>query len=193
VQLIFYPHPTLRHVSKPLRRVDAQLRQMITQMFEIMYEHEGIGLAANQVDLPYRVFVLNLTGDPNEKDAEMVFINPVILRRKGTVEESEGCLSLPEIRAPVPRFQTVVVTSYDLKGREFTMEASGLAARAIQHEIDHLDGVLFIDRLSPSQLREIRDQLEALERKFAEQQSAGMIADSRRIAARIAELEAVRT
>src|SRR5262245_34899561 len=82
LKIIHYPHPTLRHVSKPLKRVDRELRDMIAEMFDLMYEHEGVGLAGNQVDLPYRVFVANPTGDAKEKESECVFINPVIVSGK---------------------------------------------------------------------------------------------------------------
>jgi peptide deformylase len=193
IRLIYYPHPTLRHVSKPLRRVDADLRRMIGEMFEIMYENDGIGLAANQVNLPYRVFVLNLEADPAAKEAEMVFINPVIARRKGEQEDSEGCLSLPGIRAPVVRAAELTVRAFNLNGEEFALRASGLAARAIQHEVDHLDGILFIDRLTPEAYAEIEAELKALERRFHEEQGAGLIADNATIARRLAELEAART
>lgn len=166
---------------------------MVAEMFEIMYENNGIGLAANQVDLPYRLFVLNLSGDASARDEEMVLINPVIVRRKGTEEESEGCLSLPGIRAPVVRAAEVVLRAYRLSGEELEWRASGLAARAIQHEVDHLDGVLFIDRLTPQALEEIQDQLRELESAFHEKRSLGAIADERQIELRLRELEAART
>lgn len=193
LSLIYYPHPTLRYQSKPLRRVDAELRRMVAEMFDIMYEHEGIGLAANQVDLPYRLFVLNLTGDPAAKSEELVLINPVILRRKGSKEESEGCLSLPGIRAPVVRAAEVIVRAYNLAGEEIQWRATDLAARAVQHELDHLDGVLFIDRLAPPALEEIQDQLADLVAAFGKKRSAGMIADDQQIKRRLRELEAART
>src|SRR2546423_12486363 len=100
LQVIQYPHPTLRHRSKPLRRVDAELRKIVSEMLELMYEHEGVGLAANQVDLPYRLFVTNVEGDPKANDAECVFINPVLSSGRGQEEDEEGCLSIPGIRAP---------------------------------------------------------------------------------------------
>jgi peptide deformylase len=193
LQLIYYPHPTLRHRSKPLRRVDAELRRMVAEMFEVMYQSDGIGLAANQVNLPYRLFVMNVEADPAVKEAEMVFINPVIKRRKGQVEESEGCLSLPGIRAPVVRAEEIIVQAYNLAGEEVKFRASGLAARAVQHEVDHLDGILFIDRLSPELYEEIEPRLRELEREFQQKRSAGEIASDAEIAARLAELEAART
>ena len=100
MQIVKYPHPALTHKSRELKRVDAELRKMIAEMFELMYAHKGIGLAANQVDLPYRVFVLNVSGEAANKDQELVFINPTILRQSGNVEAEEGCLSFPEIYAP---------------------------------------------------------------------------------------------
>ena len=103
LEIIHYPHPTLRYVSKPLKRVDAELKAMVVEMFDLMYEHEGIGLAANQVDLPYRLFVCNPSGDPDDKEAECVFINPVILKGSGQHEREEGCLSIPDLRGILPR------------------------------------------------------------------------------------------
>jgi len=193
LQLIYYPHPTLRHRSKPLRRVDAELRRMVAEMFEVMYQSDGIGLAANQVNLPYRLFVMNVEADPAVKEAELVFINPVIKRRKGQVEESEGCLSLPGIRAPVVRAEEVIVQAYNLAGEEVRFRATGLAARAVQHEVDHLDGILFIDRLSPEVYEEIEPRLRELEQEFQQRRSAGEIASDAEIASRLAELEAART
>jgi len=193
VEVVKYPHPTLRHRSKPLRRVDAELRRMIEQMFDLLYEHNGVGLAANQVDLPYRFFVLNLTGDPDARDEELVFINPVIEKHKGSTEKEEGCLSFPGIWAPVIRSERVLVRAYNLKGQEVCYELDDLAARAVQHETDHLDGVLFIDRLSESNRLTIKDQLAALERQFREQRRRGKIGDDAAIAARLAQLEEART
>ena len=142
------------------------LRKWIAEMFELMSRHKGIGLAANQVDLPYRVFILNVTGEAASKDQEHVLINPTILKQSGNVETEEGCLSFPEIYAPVRRSEHVVVVAYDLSGNEKRYEVDGMFARAIQHENDHIDGKLFIDRLSPSHLANIRDDLAALEAEF---------------------------
>jgi len=139
VQIIKYPHPTLRYKSKPLKRVDRELKEMIAEMFDLMYTHDGLGLAANQVDLPYRVFVMNVK-DESGDGQERVFINPVISRKSGQAEESEGCLSFPEIYAPVRRPERIVVSAYGLDGREFSYAMDGLYARAVQHEVDHLDG-----------------------------------------------------
>ena len=193
MQIIKYPHPTLRHKSKPLRRVDAELRKIVSEMFELMYAHKGLGLAANQVDLPYRLFILNITGDPAVKEEELVFINPVITSRDGQGEDREGCLSFPEIYAPVRRSEKVVVNAYDLSSREIHLEVKGLFARAVQHEADHLDGKLFIDRLTPANRLAIKRDLEELEREFLSDRRLGLVAAEEHIAARLAELEAVRT
>lgn len=193
LQIIHYPHPTLRHVSKPLKRVDAELRSMIAEMFELMYDANGIGLAANQVDLPYRMFVLNLTGDPDVKEAEQVFINPVLTHRKGNSVHEEGCLSLPKLYADVRRAETVTVTAYDLSGVEQTYEAKDLFSRAVQHETDHLDGVLFIDRLSDGAKLEIKDQLHVFETTFFDGRELGEIPSDEEVMKRIKELEALRT
>lgn len=166
---------------------------MIREMFDLMYQNEGIGLAANQVDLPYRFFILNLQSDPAAKDEEHVFINPVITRRKGSAEDREGCLSFPEIFARVRRPSQIVLNAYTLEGEEVNYELDGLLARAVQHEADHLDGVLFIDRLSPTSLLEIKDDLAALEHEFRMERERGRIAADAQIAARLSELEMART
>ncbi|MCC6493846.1 MAG: peptide deformylase [Pirellulales bacterium] len=193
LHIIHYPHPTLRHVSKPLKRVDAELKHWIDQMFELMYEHEGVGLAANQVDLPYRVFVCNPEGDPANKEAEFVFINPVIKRGSGQHEKEEGCLSIPGVYAPVVRKEKIVVQAYNLAGEEISGELDGLFARIVQHETDHLDGRLFIDRLTPTQLADVSGELEEFEIDFNSKRAVGELPSDERIAARLAELERLRT
>ena len=193
MQIVKYPHAALRHKSKPLRKVDGELKQMVARMLELMYEGNGIGLAANQVDLPYRMFVMNLRSDPALKEEEHVFINPVITRRKGTAEAEEGCLSLPDIWAPVRRPQSIVLNAYNLAGQELTYELDGLYARAVQHETDHLDGVLFIDRLSPANQLAVKEAVADLQREFDGDRSRGMIPSDDQIVARLAELETVRT
>ncbi len=192
MRIIEYPHPTLRHVSRPLKRVDAELRQIVAQMFDLMYEAKGIGLAANQVDLPYRLFIVNLEGDPEARDEEMVFINPVISKPKGQKEQEEGCLSLPGLYAPVKRPETVTVQAYNLAGELYHEEVSGMLARCIQHESDHLDGILFIDRLSDTQKAEIRDQLDEFESQYQGMLQRGEIPDESACAARLTELEKAR-
>ncbi len=193
MRIIHYPHPTLRHLSKPLKAVDQELIGMVREMFEVMYEHKGLGLAANQVDLPYRLFVVNIYGDPDQPEAETVFINPVINRHKGMAEAEEGCLSIPGVYAQVKRPEKVVCAAYDLQGNEMEYEMDGLFARVVQHEVDHLDGRLFVDRLSPTGQAEIRESLEEFELEFSGRRKSGEIPSDNEILARLAELEAVRT
>jgi peptide deformylase len=192
LRIVKYPHPALRHNSKPLRRVDEDLKRTIREMFDLMYAHKGVGLAANQVDLPYRFFIVNPEGDP-AKGPEFVFLNPEIVKRAGTEEAEEGCLSFPEIYAPVKRSAKIVISAYDLTGRETNYELTGLLARAAQHEYDHLDGVLFIDRLTPSGLLSVKQSLLDLEEQFEGDRRRGIIPDDQQIASRLAELEQLRT
>jgi len=190
LKIVEHPHPTLRHESKPIRRVDAALRSVVAEMFQLMYEAEGIGLAANQDDLPYRLFIANLR-DRGENQ-ELVFINPVINGQKGSGEAEEGCLSLPGVYAPVRRPEKIAVTAYNLEGQEVRMEDVGdLLARLIQHETDHLDGVLFIDRLSEAAALEVKDAVSELEEKFDRRRAASEIPDDQQIAERLAEIEAL--
>jgi peptide deformylase len=193
LEIIHYPHPTLRYVSRPLKRVDAELKEMVAEMFALMYEHDGIGLAANQVDLPYRLFVCNPSGDPDQNESEHVFINPVILKGSGQHEREEGCLSIPGVYGPVVRKEKITVQAYNLAGEEITGELDGLFARVVQHETDHLDGRLFIDRLTPTQLADISGELEEFEIDFESRRNVGELPTDEQIAARIDELVRLRT
>lgn len=193
MQIVRYPHPALRHKSKNLRRVDDELRRMVAQMFERMYAARGIGLAANQVALPYRMFVINLTADPNKADQEHVFLNPVLRRPRGSEEAEEGCLSLPELYAPVTRPQRIEINAYDLAGREITLDLDGLFARAVQHEIDHLDGVLFIDHLKPEDRAEAEPAIRKFEDDFNQARARGDIPADPAITRQLLDLEATRT
>jgi peptide deformylase len=193
LQVIQYPHPTLRHHSKPLKRVDAELRKIVAEMIELMYEHEGVGLAANQVDLPYRLFVANEQGDRDATEFEHVFINPVLSGGRGQDEDEEGCLSIPGIRAPVVRNSKIKIQAFDLSGNEISGELDGLMARIAQHEIDHLDGTLFIDRLGPAHTVAIRDQLEEFELAFQSKLDTRELPDAEKMAGRLRELELLRT
>lgn len=193
MHILHYPHPTLRHVSKPLRRVDAELKKLVREMFDLMYQANGIGLAANQVDLPYRLFVMNITSDPKQLDQERVYINPVITARKGMAEAEEGCLSLPGIYADVKRPDRITLSAYEIDGRETSVDLEGLAARAVQHEVDHLDGILFIDHLSPTSRMEIKEAIEELELNFASQLQRREVPSERDIKTRLAQLESART
>ena len=173
MQILPYPHPALRWKSKPIQEINDDLRRIVAEMFELMYTAKGIGLAANQVGLPYRLFILNLTGDPEEKDEETVFINPEILKRKGTTEGEEGCLSFPGLYGQVKRAAKIDVEAFDLNGQCFEYSLDELAARAVQHETDHLDGVLFIDRMAETARREVDPVVTDFESQFRRWQSEG--------------------
>ena len=189
MQIITYPHPTLRRASKPLRRVDAELRKLIREMFDLMYEAKGIGLAANQVDLPLRLFIVNLEARPDVGE-ELVFINPVIsLPRGGSEEAEEGCLSIPGVYGQVVRPKQVRLNAYSLQGEEFAADLSGLFARCCQHELDHLDGVLFPDRMSATARADIQEDLDMFETEFASRRGTGQVPADEEIAKRWAEVE----
>lgn len=192
LKIVTFPHPALRYKSKPIRKVDKELVAIVRRMFELMYEAHGIGLAANQVNLPYRLFVINLTSDPQEKNEELVFINPVIVKRKGIEEGEEGCLSLPDLRGSVRRSKEIEILAYNLRGETLSWKMTGLLARAFQHELDHLDGVLFIDHLSPSQLLEVRDTIHRWEEDYEKAVNRGLETSEREVLMRFQELEAAR-
>jgi peptide deformylase len=180
-------------VSKPLKRVDKELRGMIAEMFDLMYEHEGVGLAANQVDLPYRLFVMNPTGDSQQPQAERVFINPVLSGGKGRADREEGCLSLPGVHAPVTRHTKIRIAGFDASGNEVVADLEGFDARVVQHEVDHLDGTMFTDRLSPTELADIRHLLDEFEIAWESQLATGEAPSDEQVAARLAALEMLRT
>ena len=158
-------------------------------MLKLMYAAKGIGLAANQVGLPYRLFIMNLTGDPEEKDEEIVFINPEILKRKGTTEGEEGCLSFPGMYGQVKRAAKVDIEAFDLNGECFEYSLDELAARAVQHECDHLDGVLFIDRMPEVGRRELDPVVSDFETQFRRWQAEGRFAPDEVLKQELVKLE----
>lgn len=189
LQIVNYPHPALRWKSKPIKSISPELRETVRTMFDLMYEARGIGLAANQVALPYRLFVINLTADPNEKEEEFVFINPEITKRKGTAEGEEGCLSLPQLYGDVKRSEEITVEAYDLDGQLFEITLDDLAARAVQHEHDHLEGTLFPDRMVEAKRKELEAQIADFETQFRHQQERGEFPPDEEIRKQLAQLE----
>ena len=175
LEIVKYPHPALRYASRPIEQIDDALRSTVRAMFDLMYEARGIGLAANQVALPFRFFVLNLTADPEQKDQEKVFINPEIVKRHSMVEDEEGCLSLPGLYAKVKRARKIRVRAYDLEGNLVEQDIGDLFGRAVQHETDHLDGKLFIDYLEPLVLRSAEEKIREFERVYLQAQREGAI------------------
>ena len=188
MQIVSYPHPTLRYKSKVIRRVDSELRDVVQQMFELMYEAKGVGLAANQVDMPLRLFVINSEGNPEEGE-ELVFINPVLSQPDGQEENEEGCLSLPGVYAAVTRAKQIHVEAYNLRGQPFSATLSDMMARVVQHEHDHLDGVLFTDRVSAEDKLELEPALHECAIEFQARRDRGEIPDDQQIFSQLAELE----
>ncbi len=170
MELVFYPDPILRRVAKPITRIDDDVRSKVAQMFEIMYAERGVGLAAPQVGWSARLFVVNVTGEP-DPEAERVYINPGIsIPPDGVAEESdeEGCLSIPGVRGNVARHLRVIVSALDLNAQEFEDDVRDVDARVVQHEFDHLDGILFITRLSLTARMQSAKALKQLEKDYRE-------------------------
>lgn len=154
--ILRYPDPRLHKRAAPVATVDADIRKLVADMAETMYEAPGIGLAATQVDVHKRVVVIDVSED---KSALMAFINPVIVERGGEQVCEEGCLSVPGIYEKVTRAERVKVRALNERGEPFELEAEGLLAVCIQHELDHLEGKVFVEYLSPLKLNRIKSKL----------------------------------
>ncbi|NLS43773.1 peptide deformylase [BEV proteobacterium] len=161
LQVLHFPDERLRTIAKPVAEVNAEIQRIVDDMFDTIYEEEGIGLAASQVDVHQRIIVIDVS---EERDQRLVLINPELLEKDGDTGIEEGCLSIPETRALVPRAERVKVKALDREGNPFELEADGLLAICIQHEMDHLVGKLFIDYLSPLKRQRIRQKLEKMAR-----------------------------
>ena len=157
LQILEYPDPRLRTRAEPVETVDDALRQLIDDMFETMYAAPGIGLAATQVNVHRRLLVADVSED---HDDPRVFINPEILKKDGVAVSEEGCLSVPGFYEKVERAEHVRVRALDRDGQPFEIELEGLLAVCVQHEIDHLDGKLFVDYLSDLKRQRIRKRIE---------------------------------
>lgn len=156
--------PALRMKCKPVATVDKELRDAVRQMFELMYTHVGVGLAACQVGLLQRFFIMNVTGKKGD-GIEEVFVNPTLSKFSGSASLEEGCLSQVGIKALVQRPAVCWIDAWDLHGNKISRELGGMSARIAQHEVDHLDGRLFTDRLSVSQQIRVKAQMKSLEDK----------------------------
>jgi len=145
-----YPDPVLRVKTTRVEKIDSSLNALIEDMVETMHAAPGVGLAANQIGVPIQLAVIDLSAQENEKKRHplIVIINPEVLSQEGSVTEEEGCLSIPDYAETITRAARVKVRAQDRNGKAFEIEAEGLMAKALQHEIDHLNGVLFVDRMS---------------------------------------------
>lgn len=170
LDILHFPDERLRRKARPVKEVTDSIRELVQDMFETMYDAPGIGLAAIQVNVTRRVIVVDVSDD---KSGALALINPEIARLDGVEQMDEGCLSVPGIFAGVERANSITVRALDLQGNEFGMDADGLLAVCIQHEIDHLDGKLFIDYLSDLKRQRIR-------RKLIKQKKSGAVNNSGR-------------
>lgn len=157
LEVLKFPDERLRTVAKPVEVVDERIKQLVDDMLETMHEENGVGLAATQVDVHLRVVVMDVS---EEGDQPLVLINPEITETEGSVISEEGCLSVPGNYAKVERAAKVKVKALNREGEEYELEGSGLLAKCVQHELDHLQGKLFVDYLSPLKRQRIRKKLE---------------------------------
>jgi peptide deformylase len=160
-QIIHYPDPRLRRHAEPVTEVNDGVRALIDDMAETMYDAPGIGLAAIQIGVTQRIVVMDIS---ESRDELRIFVNPEIIGASGEQVLEEGCLSVPGVFEPVTRAETVRVRALDRQGQAFELDASGLLATCIQHEIDHLDGKVFLDRLSRLKQQRIRKKIEKHQR-----------------------------
>ncbi len=162
LQILTFPDTRLRRMANPVGQVDQRIRQIVDDMFETMYAAPGIGLAATQVDIALRIVVMDISDD---RDAPLCLINPEILEASGDEEMEEGCLSVPGFYETVTRAERVKVRALDRDGGPVEIDTGGLLAVCIQHEIDHLDGRLFVDHISSLKRQRIRKKLEKGQRQ----------------------------
>jgi peptide deformylase len=189
LKIVQYPHPALRYKARPLTAINGCVRRYAEEMLALMYANHGVGLAATQVALPFRMFVMNPESDPTKLELQGVYINPVIVDRSGSEVDEEGCLSFPKLFQKVRRAKRVTVHAYDLKGEKVVREVSDRIARIFQHEIDHLDGELFIDKLSTIGKLAARGALRDFEREFARARERGEIPPDEQIRREMDELD----
>jgi peptide deformylase len=164
LKIILYPDPRLKKVSKPVVTFDEKLRALATRMFELMREAKGVGLAAPQVGENVRLFIINPTGDPKD---DRVYVNPVLSEADGEEEGEEGCLSLPDLHTNILRNKGMRMQAQDLEGKPFEQIEIGYIPRIWQHEFDHLNGTLIIDRMGPTAKMGAKKLLRDLEDQYA--------------------------
>ena len=164
LDILTFPDPRLRNIARPVTKVDDRIRGIVDDMFETMYAAPGIGLAATQVDIAERIVTIDIS---DKQDSPLCLINPRILQSSGEEQMDEGCLSVPGYYEPVTRAEAVRVAALDTEGQPYEMDADALLAVCIQHEIDHLDGKLFVDYISSLKRQRIRKKLEKERRQQA--------------------------
>ncbi len=164
LDILQYPDPRLNTPARRVEKLDAATRKLIDDLAETMYAAPGVGLAATQVDVHKQILVIDVSDDKNDL---RVFVNPEITRREGIAVNQEGCLSVPGVYENVERAESVTVTALDRNGARFTLNASGMLATCIQHEMDHLHGKIFIDYLSELKQNRVRAKLKKRQRKAA--------------------------
>jgi peptide deformylase len=194
MKIVNYPHPALRYPAVPFKAIDRRVQDYIRAMLDLMYEGKGLGLAGPQVALPYRIFVMNLVPEerdlpPSERKSERVYINPQIDDRKGSVEGEEGCLSFPGLYQKVRRARSITFQAYNQKGEPIKGSAVDLEARVWQHEVDHLNGVLFIDKMGALAKLSCRSDLKQFERDYRKAQERGDIDADTELQTRLDELK----
>ncbi|ADY73117.1 Peptide deformylase [Desulfurobacterium thermolithotrophum DSM 11699] len=166
-EIRIYPDDVLKKKAEVVTEFNEELEQLVNDMFETMYKRGGVGLAANQIGILKKVVVIDLhSGKEKQGKEQIILINPEIVALEGEEVKEEGCLSLPGLYKKVKRAAYAKVKAQNLKGEEFIIEGEGLLARAFQHEIDHLNGIVFIDRLSPLQRRLALEKYKKLKRKY---------------------------
>ncbi len=169
MELKKYPDRVLRTRCRPVRDVDDAVLRRAERMLDFMYESDGLGLAGPQVGWTQQIVTVDVTG---EREGPRIFLNPRIVEMQGAAEIEEGCLSLPGVRIEVPRAEKIKLVAYTIRGERLEFDFEGLPAIAWQHEVDHLNGTLIIDRLPPTRLMAVRDQLKRLEHAPAPEQVA---------------------
>ena len=164
-RITHYPAEVLAEAAKPVEKIDDNIRRLTEKMTEIMLERKGIGLAAPQAGVPLRVFIISIDGT---KEKVKVYINPTITPDGGFLPSEEGCLSVPGVRTKIRRYEKCTVTATDLAGNEFTEQAEGLYARALQHEYDHIQGITIVNRMGQVAKIAHRKQLKKLKEEHRE-------------------------
>lgn len=162
LEVLHFPDPRLRLKAKPVAQIDASIQRIVNDMLDTMYEAPGIGLAATQVNIQKQIVVIDVS---EERNQPLCLINPTIIAQEGSYRMDEGCLSVPSIYDEVERAQKVTVQAFNQAGEAYTLTAEDLLAVCIQHEMDHLEGKLFVDYLSPLKRERIRKKLEKQQRK----------------------------